>query len=524
MLLFIPLVKHEPITDYFASLPSITYFPFLACRLRDLIIKLNEEIISDDQVSLKNIHDDMIDDILYIQDIFSLNIEKINYILTNSLFYYLILPLICGSLVTMSKPVIAISVSLYVILSFFHYVKNEHFLNLFFYMLFSEKLNKNLVNYMETYPKNIKNYYFDWNAQKKSTSNSFTNYISANFSEPFIKSLVYQINPTYNEINTIIKKHDNLIDDMDINSEEYLKILIEDVLSKFTNSEFDIMTAYHKNISIATGVNVGLAMADHKHHSVSKIAERMFNKVKERKAEKNLVKNGCREIMYIYLRSKDDTLILLMDLLIFTIHKKFISKELLSICKLLKGSDVADCEYDTNTILNELFSCNPKSNLDFSKYNELNIASVKKAPATEENIIKFQDVIDTSNINIDNTKHAGTNENVINDNDQEINYPKFDKHKTGLSSMKENINGNSHASLYHTTDIPLENADRISSYLEHVDENYPNNSNTNSNKFSIFSNSYFKDFLLKSTDLKQKTYDVELVDSLLNVRITYFIN
>jgi hypothetical protein len=518
MLLFIPLVKHEPITDYFASLPSITYFPFLACRLRDLIIKLNEEIISDDQVSLKNIHDDIIDDILYLQDIFSLNIEKINYILTNSLFYYLILPLICGSLVTMSKPLIAISVSLYVILGFFHYVKNEHFLNLLFYVLFSEKLNKKLVNYMETFPKNIKNYFFDWNAQKKSTHNSFTNYISTNFSEPFIKSLVYQINPIYNEINSIIKKHDNLIDEMDINSEEYLKILIEDVLSKYTNSEFDIMTAYHKNISLATGVNVGLAMADHKHDSVCKIAERMFNKIKEGNTQKNFVKNGCREIMYIYLRSKDDTLILLMNLLIFTIHKKFISKELLSVCKLPIGSDITDCDYDTNTILNELFSCNPESNLDFSKYNEINTAPVKKAPTTEEKIIKFQDLIDTNIVNI---KEAETAENVLDNKDGEIIYPKFQPQKNNLISIKANINGNSSASLNETSDIPLQNSERISSYLEHVDENYPNNSNTNSNKFSLFSNTYFKDFLIKNTELKPKTYDVELVDSLLNVRIKY---
>jgi hypothetical protein len=72
--------------------------------LRDLIIKLNDEVISDDSFkSLKDIHDEILDLIMYIQDIFSLKIEKINYILINCLLYYLVLPLLIGGIVSIAK-------------------------------------------------------------------------------------------------------------------------------------------------------------------------------------------------------------------------------------------------------------------------------------------------------------------------------------------------------------------------------------------------------------------------------------
>jgi protein CLEC16A len=98
------LVKHEPIYDYFSSLPAISYFPFIVCNLRDLIIKMNDDVMFDDKFKLLNdSHDEMLDLILYIQDIFSLDIERINYILINCLVYYLILPLLVGGIVSISK-------------------------------------------------------------------------------------------------------------------------------------------------------------------------------------------------------------------------------------------------------------------------------------------------------------------------------------------------------------------------------------------------------------------------------------
>ena len=72
-----------------------------------MIIKLNEEVICDDNFKLLNdVHDEILDLVLYIQDIFSLKIDKIDYIIINCLFYYLVLPVLVGAIVSIGKVMI----------------------------------------------------------------------------------------------------------------------------------------------------------------------------------------------------------------------------------------------------------------------------------------------------------------------------------------------------------------------------------------------------------------------------------
>lgn len=245
-------------------------------------MKLNDEIMQDDQQLLKNIHDDIIDDILYLQDIFSLKIEKINFMLANCIFYYLVLPLLCGSIVSLTKPKIAISVAIYLMLTLFYLIKDEAFNNMLFVILFYEKLTKKLLRYMDDYPKNVRNYFYDWTSQKKSNYNSFSNYITGNFSEAFVKSLIYQSTSSYPEILAIVKKYEKLSEENMgvVNGPNFFQNLLEDVLSKFSHSEIDIMMTYHKNMSISTGINVGLSTSDNKKDCVINIMNRMLEKMK----------------------------------------------------------------------------------------------------------------------------------------------------------------------------------------------------------------------------------------------------
>jgi len=85
------------------GLPFVMYFNFLSCGLRDLIMKLNNQINVEDQRFLISINEDIIDDILYIQDILSLKIAKINYCLINCVFYYIIMPVCIYSLITQNE-------------------------------------------------------------------------------------------------------------------------------------------------------------------------------------------------------------------------------------------------------------------------------------------------------------------------------------------------------------------------------------------------------------------------------------
>ncbi len=232
----------------------------------------------------------MIDDILFFQDIFSLKIERITYILTNCLLFYVILPFLCGALISMTKPRITISVALYVFSSFVYYIKDENFINCIFLILFEKNITMSVKNYQVEKSRFLKGYFFDWNQQKKSNLRSFSNFVSMNFSEPFIKGLVLQSNSRYSEVQSIVKIFDRLTEEnfssnnnssVDVNDPSIFQALLEEVLGKFSNSEFDVMTIHHQNLSKATGINLGLTTGNVKKSSplyvLNKMLKVLFN-------------------------------------------------------------------------------------------------------------------------------------------------------------------------------------------------------------------------------------------------------
>ena len=84
------------IQDHFTELPSISYLANIACHLRDICIQINDEVAKKKISNLHYLYDDLIDEASYIDDLLNLNLPKINYIIINCLFYYLIAPIICG--------------------------------------------------------------------------------------------------------------------------------------------------------------------------------------------------------------------------------------------------------------------------------------------------------------------------------------------------------------------------------------------------------------------------------------------
>ena len=66
----------------------ISYFVFISCRLRDEIKTLDKKIFRAKNESASILHERIFNDILYFQDIFSINIEKVNFILINCLFHF----------------------------------------------------------------------------------------------------------------------------------------------------------------------------------------------------------------------------------------------------------------------------------------------------------------------------------------------------------------------------------------------------------------------------------------------------
>ena len=173
--------------------------------------------------------------------------------------------------------------SIYLLILLFKYVKNESLLNILLSIVFLEKIDKKLFNFIKNYPSPPQNYFYNWDVKKNifSTSFPFCNYIlinlyidiSTNFSQHLVKSLTFQLNSPYPEIIAIVTKYEKLPDDCNT-----FNNVLEDLLSKFQNSEYSIMLQYHKMLSFATGINVGLLASESKEKNVFKLIEKSNKK------------------------------------------------------------------------------------------------------------------------------------------------------------------------------------------------------------------------------------------------------
>ena len=110
-------IKVPNIENHFTELPSISYLANIVCHLRDICIQINDEIGKKNINNLHDLYDDLIDKANYIDDLLNLNFTKINYIILNCLFYYLILPIICGAISEKTNRITK-KVALYLIIFF----------------------------------------------------------------------------------------------------------------------------------------------------------------------------------------------------------------------------------------------------------------------------------------------------------------------------------------------------------------------------------------------------------------------
>ena len=395
-------LNYPPFFDYLCCLPSVSYFTFISCKLRDMIIYLNKE---NHYEKFKSLQEDIIDDIIYIQDIFSLEFDKINYILTNCLFYYCIMPLILKSLISNERGKININIALYSLNIMLYYIKNENFLNMLFTLIFLPLRNKGLDKYIQNYPIQPTNYYYDWNTQKKQTLISFQTYIQYNCSGPFLRSLIHKKNSNMIEIQEIVNKYE-LISEKDDKfnpyTDEFLTDITKEILSKFSNSEINIMSMYHNCLSTATGVNCGLSTKNNKYCVMEKF-KKLYTKYFDESLNLRyrLINNDIKLKIYSFLnKNKNDDLILITNLFIrlFLIYdNERITKFLLREGKLLNTI------YLTNDDIKKIEEINQKSNFDIEIFhNEENM--IYKTLQNKDN----NEIIELSDINL--IKRVGSNQ------------------------------------------------------------------------------------------------------------------
>ena len=329
-------IKSANIQDHFIELPSVSYLANLACHLRDICLKMNNDIEKRKINNLQYLYDDLIDEASYIDDLLNLNLNKINYIIINCVFYYLIIPVICGALSEKTNK-ISKKLALFLIVFFFINMKNEVFKNCLFSLIFFDKLSQDL-DYLFTYPQEKANYSF-YPDYKKDIS--FFEFVSENFSSKFLLTIIQKDNIIYNkykdkypQLADILLKCEGFYEM--INSKNDVSVIetkekIEMVLvSLFNEDESNNMSQYHLNLSMSTGLGVGQYSKENTGEIYSLCflcyMNPIFVELKGNEKEnsnylnykKNIIKEGLYKLME-EANGKDESILLLINLLFFVV-------------------------------------------------------------------------------------------------------------------------------------------------------------------------------------------------------------
>ena len=390
--LIILKIDYIPLYKYISNLPIVSYFCFLACEIKDKIINLSkiiQEIKNKKEYNdnYKILLDDIINSLIFIQNILDINCIKINYIIINCMFYYCIIPYIINNLSLYknqkkNKNNLTKSISIFFINLLLIYIKNETFLNilltLIFFPLRTNSINKFIINI----PIEPINYCYDWNLNIKKNSSNFFNYIQFNLNTSFLISFLYMNNSKYIEIKEIYSKYQKKINNennynIEKNKDNILKELIKDVLSKLSCSEISIMTSYHNYLSIGTGVNCGLSTKSNNLCVIQKISKfylKYFNKNNE--AIKNkLINNNIKNNFFELLNkneNKSDKNILLINLLLRNIlyNNKNISRLILKESNIIPGDILKDEEISYILNINKEKTINNKNQKNYESINK----------------------------------------------------------------------------------------------------------------------------------------------------------
>ena len=518
-------IDYKPLNKYFSSLPTISYFCFLACQLKDEIIFLSNEIEKNknninNNNKIKTIIKDIKNNLIHIQNIFNIGCIIINYILINSLFYYCIIPYILYNLnfnkeeICKSGKKIKKTVCIFVINLFFIYIKNDIFVNILFTLIFFQYNSKTINYYMKNNPIQPLNYCYTWNKSLKSTSKSFLNFIQFNFNSCFLKSILFMNKSQYTEIQQIYNKYQKKLNnelnfDFEKNKDQLLIEIIKEVLNKLSFSEISIMSSYHSYLSGATGINCGLNIKNGDLCIMQKMKNFYENYFNEKEiTNDNLIPNHIKNNLFeILIKKKSNKKIILINILLKNIffENKNISKILFKEINLIPGNLLDDKEI--NQIIKK------------SKNNEISFQN--KNGNLEQKIIKNNETSD-KNININYIKENKNNKyfNIINKNNNENFVPNIQNKEYDKNDISKNFR-------ILDTKISLNGFIKNSGFsiakqtkrIINIDNNCPEDEQKTSiedYRYLFLDNDYFNN-LRKELSSKSYFYNEKLIDILISL-------
>ena len=343
--IFLSIIKlnYEPMIQYICDIPRITDFLLLSDNIKSYVIYLTSINIDDNNINLsdieskiKEVEENLIDDILFIQDILSIGILKINYILINSLFSILFQYLF-KNILTHNK----VNVSFYILNLILKYIKNECINNLIAFVMYSSQIN-NKINEFILNEENQEIYNILYLNKLISPNSgyinlSFEEYIILIFNQNFLKSMRYikedeKVFEEIKEISNYIKeRNDDNIKDIKIG----IKIISE-ILEKKNKLTQVIkkMELYHNLISRYTGINIGVSRYESNASFLKIINDNLLlynNDIKNNiinNIQENLIKKECLSLLGTYSNNNQYIYINQLILILQIINSNKISSEL----------------------------------------------------------------------------------------------------------------------------------------------------------------------------------------------------
>ena len=349
-ILLIMLKLNSPqLIEYICSLPSLAYFCFLSCRLKDSLITLSKE--SNYEI-FKSIQEDIIDELIFIQDILYLKIEKINHIIINSLFYYCILPYVLNTKFNKIK----LNIKLYFINALLTIIQDECFLNIFFTVLLFPFVTKEINDFIANFPKLPDNYFNEWTEENNNIqliSKSLINFVKYNFNEKSYKYILSSNNEKFSDIKKIKTKYKSDSIDENVLKDEVNNYILNNLTPEQKNDILD----YYNNISLATGLSCGININNE--NSSNKCFKNIIQKLyliyfdKSLELKNKLIDNNFKDFLFSLINItnySNENILLQLCVLIRNIiikNNDKISKILLKQVKLIRGDFLNEDEINS---------------------------------------------------------------------------------------------------------------------------------------------------------------------------------
>ena len=380
--IFLTLLKlnYKPFIEYICDLPTITLFILFSenlknkfmyfCKIKENSKSNNTIIISNDNnksninnnINLYNEIEEnketLADDISFIQDILSINVPKINYLLINTLFYISLKYLFNNILLRQNA-----DVSFFILNLFLEIIKNQAIKNIIIFILYFSMIQINIIEIvandeiLDVYRLlDLNKYVFsDIKVESDKDKLSLDDYIILNYSSRFLNSLRYikyndNIYTELKDISRQLNKSDDLENEVKIS----IKLLNKKI--KRINFVLKQIEQYHNFISKVTGINVGVSINSASHSFLQII----HNNYKENLSlQDNIFKNEC---MYYFTHFH-------LSQYLCAINEMFL------INKIIKDEDISKgLKFKLNLMT------------DFSKVNNNEISSVEKLDDNNNNI------------------------------------------------------------------------------------------------------------------------------------------